>query len=185
MDLAPSVYEHAARLIGRRPWEVSRDADLMLEGHAAAYRLYEHRPAVVGIDIYSLEAEAYGAPVRDPGGNGLPAVAQHPCASIGAVLSLPHFDPLRSGRLPMVIKVSGRLAEAAHTPERGGLSPVTKPAHLLGGEHEVCCTQGLAQVRDAASASDGDDGERLVHEPGEGHLVGRHAQLRCEADGAC
>jgi len=112
LDFAPSVYEHAARLIGRRPWEVSRDADLMFEGHAAAYRLYEHRPVVVGIDIYNLEAEAYGAPVRDPGGNGLPAVAQHPCASIGAVLSLPHFDPLRSGRLPMVIKVGCRLAEA-------------------------------------------------------------------------
>ena len=51
LDFAPSVYEHAARLIGRRPWEVSRDADLMFEGHAEAYRLYEHRPVVVGIDI--------------------------------------------------------------------------------------------------------------------------------------
>ena len=28
MDCTPAVYEHAAYLIGRSPWEVSRNADL-------------------------------------------------------------------------------------------------------------------------------------------------------------
>lgn len=134
MDFAPSVYEHAARVIGRRPWEVSRDAGLMFRGHAESYGLYGHRPIVVGIDIYNLEAEAYGAPVRDPGGNGLPAVADHPCADLAAVLRLPHPDPGRDGRLPMIVEVGCRLAEAF--PEADVRIPVSGPfsiaASLLG-----------------------------------------------------
>ena len=29
MQFSPSVYEHAAKVIGKRPWEVSRDGDLL------------------------------------------------------------------------------------------------------------------------------------------------------------
>ena len=72
MDISPSVYEHAAMLIGRTPWEVSRDGDLIFEAHAAAYRRYRQTPVMPGIDIYNLEAEAYGAAVARPGGNGIP-----------------------------------------------------------------------------------------------------------------
>ena len=134
MDFAPSVYEHAARVIDRRPWEVSRDPDLMFQGHAAAYRLYAHSPIVVGVDIYNLEAEACGAPVRDPGGNGLPAVADHPCADLAAMAALPHPDPRTDGRLPMVLDVGCRLA--AEFPEADVRIPVSGPfsiaASLLG-----------------------------------------------------
>ncbi len=31
MQVSPSVYEHAAKMIGRNPWEVSRDEDLIFE----------------------------------------------------------------------------------------------------------------------------------------------------------
>ncbi|MEA3227361.1 MAG: hypothetical protein U9Q07_15530, partial [Planctomycetota bacterium] len=58
IQFAPSVYEHAARVIGKSPWEVSRNCDLLAQGHIEAYRLYKHCPIVVGIDIYNLEAEA-------------------------------------------------------------------------------------------------------------------------------
>ena len=60
----PVIYEHAARFVGRTPWEVSRDADLMFEGHRRAYLEYHHQVIAVGIDIYNLEAEAYGAKVE-------------------------------------------------------------------------------------------------------------------------
>jgi len=134
LDFAPSVYEHAARVIDRRPWDVSRDAELMFQGHAEAYRLYAHRPIVVGVDIYNLEAEAYGAPVRDPGGDGLPAVAEHPCADLSAVTALAHFDPCTDGRLPMVTDVGCRLAAAL--PDADVRIPVSGPfsiaASLLG-----------------------------------------------------
>lgn len=68
MDCAPAVYEHAAFLLGLSPWEVSRSAELTYRAHAAAYKHYHHAPIVVSIDIYNLEAEAYGAKVAQPRG---------------------------------------------------------------------------------------------------------------------
>ena len=59
--LQPFGLRAAARFTGRSPWEVSRDPDLMFAGHRDAYLAYRHTPIVVGIDIYNLEAEAYGA----------------------------------------------------------------------------------------------------------------------------
>jgi hypothetical protein len=61
MEVSPSVFEHAARFIGRTPWEVSRDGDLIYQAHARAYEYYRHAPIMAGIDIYNLEPEAYGA----------------------------------------------------------------------------------------------------------------------------
>ncbi len=36
IPFTPVVYEHAARFVGRTPGEVSRDAELMFEGHRRA-----------------------------------------------------------------------------------------------------------------------------------------------------
>lgn len=110
IPFSPSVYEHAARLIGRTPWEVSRDAGLLFSAHQAAYRLYGHSPVVVGIDIYNLEAEAYGGRVVEPSGNGVPAITEPLAASLGELRRLAPLDPRRDGRLPMVIEVGRRLA---------------------------------------------------------------------------
>ena len=41
MELSPSVYEHAAAVIGRSPWEVSRDRELLFQAHAAADEIVE------------------------------------------------------------------------------------------------------------------------------------------------
>jgi len=57
MELSPSIYEHAAAVISRTPWETSRDEELLFAAHAAAYRLYRHTPIMPGIDIYNLEAD--------------------------------------------------------------------------------------------------------------------------------
>lgn len=70
IPFTPAVYENAARFTGRSPWEVSRDPELLHAGHRAAYLEYRHQPIAVGIDIYTLEAEAYGAVVEKPVGNG-------------------------------------------------------------------------------------------------------------------
>jgi uroporphyrinogen decarboxylase len=110
MQFAPAVYEHAARLIDRSPWKVSRDPDLLFRAHAEAYRTYGHRPVVVGIDIYNLEAEACGATVAEPEGNAVPAVSGHVCSSAADIMDLPPLDPGRDGRVPMVIETAGRLA---------------------------------------------------------------------------
>ena len=111
MDFSPSIYEHAARVIGRSPWDTSRDAELLFLGHAEAFRLYSHRPIVVGIDIYNLEAEAYGATVEEPQADGIPAISGHLCSSAADLLRLEPFGPASAGRIPMVIETGKRLAQ--------------------------------------------------------------------------
>ena len=85
-DFAPSIYEHAAALIGKTPLDVSQTSDLLFRAHAEAFRLYGHSPIVVGIDIYNLEAEAYGSIVGTPDGNGIPAICQHALSETGYLL---------------------------------------------------------------------------------------------------
>jgi uroporphyrinogen decarboxylase len=147
VEFAPSVYEHAARLIGRTPWAVSRDQDLMVEGHARAWRLYSHAPVVVGIDIYNLEAEAYGAGVREPSGEGLPAVTDHPFRTAEELTVLPAPDPAADGRLPMIIAAGRRLA--AELPGADVRIPVSGPfsiaAGLLGMDALLCEAIGRAE----------------------------------------
>jgi uroporphyrinogen-III decarboxylase len=111
IPFSPSVYEHAARLIGRSPWETSRSPELLYAGHRAAYLEYHHSPIVVGIDIYNLEAEAYGAEIEVPDGFGIPAVQKHPFKSPEQVLALPPFSPKTDGRIRMAIEVGQRLQE--------------------------------------------------------------------------
>ena len=79
MEFTPVVYEHAAKFIGRTPWEVSRSADLLVEAHAAAYAVYRHAPVVAGIDVYNVEAEAYGAVVGASRENEVPSVVGQLC----------------------------------------------------------------------------------------------------------
>ena len=143
IPFAPSVYEHAARVIGRSPWEVSRDGDLLSKGHSEAFRLYNHNPVVVGIDIYNLEAEAYGAPVEKPDGNGIPAISRHPYGNVEELLNLEPLDPRRQGRIPMVIKAAGRVAgECPQADVRVPLSgPFSLAANLVGFESLLCAIQ--------------------------------------------
>lgn len=135
----PSIYEHAARFAGRTPWEVSRDPDLMFEGHKAAWLEYRHTPIVVGIDIYNLEAEAYGAQVEVPGENGIPAIHKPLFASLDEAMSVEPFEPAKDGRIAMVIEVGRRLASAL--PEADVRIPVSGPFSLafnLRGINQLC-----------------------------------------------
>ena len=140
IPFSPSVYEHAARVIDRSPWEVSRDARLLSEGNIKAFSLYEHCPVVVGIDIYNLEAEAYGARVEKPSGNGIPAISRHPFTSVKELLNLDPLNPQTDGRIPMVIEAARRVAEAC--PEADVRVPLGGPfsiaANLIGFENLLC-----------------------------------------------
>jgi len=140
MDFSPSVYEHAAFLIGRTPWDVSRDADLLFQAHAEAFGRYRHRPIVAGIDVYNLEAEAYGGVVERPNGAGIPAVGKPICASARELAELEPFDPAVAGRIAMVIGAAARLAE--RFPEADVRVPLSGPfsiaSNLLGFETLLC-----------------------------------------------
>lgn len=131
----PSIYEHAARWAGCSPWEASRDPEKMFRGHRDAWLAYRHTPIVVGIDIYNLEAEAYGARVVAPQGeDSIPAIAEPLLGALDDALSLPPFDPARDGRISMVIGVGQRLQR--ELPEAEVRIPVAGPfsiaINLLG-----------------------------------------------------
>jgi uroporphyrinogen decarboxylase len=111
MKFEPAIYEHAAKLIGKTPWEVSRNKDLIVQGHKAAFELYGHTPVVVGVDIYNLEAEAFGSVIAEPDGDGIPAPEHHLCEEVADIMELADFDPATSGRLAMVIAAAQELKE--------------------------------------------------------------------------
>jgi uroporphyrinogen decarboxylase len=137
MELSPSVYEHAAAHIGRTPWDVSRDGELLFAAHAAAYRTYRHSPIMPGIDIYNLEAEAYGATVENPRGFGIPAINRPIFGAATGLLGLGPLDPRRDGRIPMQIEVAARLAkECPQTQVRVPVSgPFSIASNLVGFEN--------------------------------------------------
>lgn len=145
VDFQPAVYEHAARFIGRRPFEVSQDARLMAEAHAAAFEAYGHSPVICGIDLYAVEPEAYGAQVPDPGGDGVPVISPHPMSEIDELLSLKALDPLKAGRLPLVLEAAellrGRLPSGTDVRIPIG-GPFSIAANLLGFENLLL---GLAE----------------------------------------
>ena len=136
MDISPSVYEHAAFLIGRTPWEASRDGDLIFEAHAEAYRTYRQTPVMPGIDIYNLEAEAYGGVIDKPDGIGIPAISKPIFDSAHELTELKPLNPKCDGRIPVIIDVARRLA--AEFPEAVIRVPVSGPfsiaSNLVGFE---------------------------------------------------
>ncbi len=151
IPFSPSVYEHAARFVNRSPWDVSRDPELLFAGHRAAWQEYRHSPIVVGIDIYNLEAEAYGAGISVPGDNGIPAIHEPLFHDLDAALGLDPFDPQRDGRIAMVIGIGQRLKK--DLPEADVRIPVAGPFSLAFNLHGInqLCEDAALRPDDVAS----------------------------------
>lgn len=133
IQFAPSVYEHAASLIEKTPWEVSRDEVLLFRAHKKAHLLYKHSPIVVGVDIYNVEAEAYGATVSQPAGNGVPTIREPLFSSLEEAFRESTFE-IR-GRIPMILSVAEKLSDefpgaVVSVPVSG---PFSIALNLLGG----------------------------------------------------
>ena len=137
VPFCPAVYEHKAALIGVRPSEMCRDADLFEKALIREVEIYDPDMLVVGCDVYNVEAEAAGCEVLYPDSTGVPAVrtrAVGPGADI-SVLASP--DPARDGRMPLHLEV-GRRIQARFGQERivrGALTaPFSMAAELAGPE---------------------------------------------------
>ncbi|MGD0094523.1 MAG: uroporphyrinogen decarboxylase family protein [Planctomycetota bacterium] len=112
----PSIYEHGARVLGRTPAETARSAELMAEAALASYELYRHDLVTVGIDIYNIEAEAFGCQVSAGADGSIPGTVSHPLAAQPVldpgVLAVP--QPGDANRLGLIAaaarKVASRLA---------------------------------------------------------------------------
>lgn len=139
ISFTPVVYEHAARFVGRSPWAVSRDPELLFQGHRGAYLEYRHQVIAVGIDIYNMEAEAYGAKIEMPDDDAIPAIHQPLLSSLEEGLNIKPFDPERDGRIAMIIGVAQRLKR--EFPEADVRIPVAGPfsiAFNLRGISNLC-----------------------------------------------
>jgi uroporphyrinogen decarboxylase len=110
----PSIYEHGAALIGSTPSVVSCDARLMADAAIESYRSYAHDLVTVGIDIYNIEAEAFGCPVRRFATHDIPAVYEHPLSGAARLdssgLVIPGEDA-SGNRLGLIVEAC-RLVQA-------------------------------------------------------------------------
>jgi uroporphyrinogen decarboxylase len=144
IPFTPVVYEHAARFVGRSPWDVSRDPELMFAAHRAAYLEYRQQVISVAIDIYNLEAEAYGARVTASTPDAIPAIHTPLLTSLDEGIALKPFDPERDGRIAMLIGVAQRLRR--EFPEADVRLPVGGPfsiAFNLRGINALCLDAAL------------------------------------------
>ena len=144
IPFTPVIYEHAARFVGRSPWEVSRDPELMFAAHRAAYMEYHQQVIAVAIDIYNLEAEAYGAKVVASTSDAIPGIHEPLLSSIQEGIQLQPFDPARDGRISMMLSVGQRLQR--EFPDADVRLPVGGPfsiAFNLRGINDLCLDAAL------------------------------------------
>jgi uroporphyrinogen decarboxylase len=110
VPFVPTIYEHAAALIGVTPSAMARSEELIVMGQLESYSRYGHDLVAVGIDIYNLEAEAMGCSVQYFEDNSIPSVNMHVLAD-GSVPaeSLQVPDPESSGRMPMLLSACEKI----------------------------------------------------------------------------
>lgn len=138
VPFVPTIYEHAAALIGVTPSEMAKSKELIIKGQLAAYELYGHDLVAVGIDIYNLEAEALGCKIQYFANKSIPSVCSHILSKDKEALhELTVPDPEAAGRMPLLLE-----AAAAIQQEIGGevlvsaaaIGPFTLAALLRGFE---------------------------------------------------
>jgi uroporphyrinogen decarboxylase len=135
----PAVYEHKAALIGVRPSEMCRDADLFERAIVREVEVYDPDMLVVGCDVYNVEAEASGCEVLYPDSKGVPAVRTRVIGPGNAVSTLTVPDPGTAGRMPLHLEV-GRRIQARFGRERIVRGALTAPFSLaaeLAGPEEI------------------------------------------------
>ncbi len=111
IKFAPTIYEHAAALIGKTPSEVASSASLMTEAHLCAYETYRCDNISVGIDIYNVEAEALGCKLVKHGDNSIPSIDGVLLSDISAAGELLLPEPCRDGRMPLFLESCKKIRE--------------------------------------------------------------------------
>ncbi len=109
IPFVPVIYEHAARIIGVTPSELTVSEDLIMEGQLAAYEMYRHDLVSVGVDIYNIEAEALGCEVRYFSDQTIPSITGPIVSSREDLKNLRIPDPDRDGRMPLFRSATRRI----------------------------------------------------------------------------
>jgi uroporphyrinogen decarboxylase len=106
----PSIYEHSARVINKKPSEVAVDEDLIVESQLTSYEIYRHDLISVGLDIYNVECEALGAKVYFPENDEIPSLSEVLIKSKKDLDRLTLPDPEKDGRMPLFINAAQRIS---------------------------------------------------------------------------
>jgi uroporphyrinogen decarboxylase len=141
VPFVPTIYEHAAALLGKTPSQVARSEDLLVRGQLKAYELYGHDFVVVGLDVYNVEAEALGCPIVYYESVDIPGVAVHILGDEPERLSgLCVPDPARDGRMPLLISAACSVNQKIGN-EVGVAASIVGPftlAAMLRGFEKLC-----------------------------------------------
>jgi uroporphyrinogen decarboxylase len=140
VPFVPAVYEHKARLVGRRPSEVCRSFDLLLESLSKELQTYDPDVLTVGVDVYNVEAEALGCAVRYfDDSDDVPSVAGALIAEPADLGKLGLPDPGRDGRMPLFVEAAARVQKERGQDMlvRGALSGPFSLACALAGTEAV------------------------------------------------
>ncbi|NLY19518.1 MAG: hypothetical protein GX045_11470 [Clostridiaceae bacterium] len=137
IPFAPTIYEHAAKIINVTPSQMARDPDLIVAGQLTAYRLYRHDIVSVGVDIYNVEAEALGCRVIFPLDEVLPYIDGVLLSEDTDLNELKIPDPHKDGRMPVFLEACRKIHEKIgdEVPVNGTIvGPFTLAAILRGFE---------------------------------------------------
>ncbi|MFO7611221.1 MAG: uroporphyrinogen decarboxylase family protein [Clostridia bacterium] len=140
IPFVPTIFEHSARVIGRRPSEIALDEDLLVESQLACYELYRHDLVAVGVDIYNIEFEALGAKVHFPDNEELPSISETMVETAEDIRKLRVPDPEKDGRMPMFLQAVDRInKKIGHEVIVNGsvVGPFTLAAIMRGFENFV------------------------------------------------
>jgi len=140
----PAVYEHKAALVGRSPSEVCRNGALLHEALLRELEIYDPDVLTAGVDVYNVEAEALGCPVRYfEDSNDVPAVASPLLREARGVEAFEIPDPERDGRMPLFLEAARRILndKGKDIVVRGALTgPFSLACALLGTEQVLIGT---------------------------------------------
>jgi len=138
IPFVPAIYEHKARLIGRTPSEICRNAELLRAALERELTVYDPDMLVVGVDVYNVEAEALGCAVRYfDDSPEVPAIVEPLLDGPADLSKLRLPDPETGGRMPLYLEVAGSLVRdhAADMIIRGAVTgPFSLASELLGPE---------------------------------------------------
>jgi uroporphyrinogen decarboxylase len=144
---APAIYEHKAFLVDSTPTKVCKDADLFTAAMLEEYDRYRPDLLVVGIDVYNVEAEAFGCKVTyyKDGDDSIPGIRFENVAMEDGespqTLGMP--DPEKDGRMPINLEVAKRVNEklGKEVMVRGAISgPYSLSCELIGSENFIVRT---------------------------------------------
>jgi uroporphyrinogen decarboxylase len=139
MKFEPVAYDHAAFLIGKTPYEVSRDSSLLSTAQLNFLKTYNYDISVVGVDIYNVEVEAYGSELKISDPEAMPSVEEPLLNKLEDILKL-KLDPKVDGRFPIIFEAAEKIrTEQPKLEVRIPISgPFTIACHLMGLQNMIC-----------------------------------------------